>query len=102
MPNCFQLFRKSDTNQTTPLKLNVVDEEICNAFNIPVHSIFYGGGSINWFDTIGYMIATGCGELGEQSLKDKLTEWKMNERYHKVLQFMEENYTSTSFYEHGR
>lgn len=98
MPSCFQLFSKD--NPTDAVSLSKVDEEICSLLNIPVHNRFYGNGEVNWFDTIGYMIATSNDlQLGVPELRDKMKDWELDKRFFQALDYLEENYTSTSFYQ---
>jgi len=97
MPNCFQLFRKG--TKLPALSLNKVDEEICEHLGTLPNDRHYVAG---WFDCIGYLIATSNERyLGSDALRDKVKEWYPddNEPMHKILEFMESNYDSTSFYQ---
>lgn len=105
MPRCFQLFKKGTYNA---VKLGELDDIICReVLKCEPHPKFYGGDKFNWFDSIGFIIATtnDC-ELGSDKLKDKvLKEWFPNTEdsiYHvrakNVLEYLEENYSSTAFY----
>jgi len=55
MPNCFTLTRKSEPEKG-PVKLNVIDEDICRFFGKPVHLKHWYMG---WFDMIGFDLAMG-------------------------------------------
>ena len=99
MPSCFQLFDKQ-TNQA--VSLIALDESICaDVLNTQPHPRFYGGTVFNWFDTIGYMIATGK-PLGSQELRDhylKSDMWAEEAPIiSNVLDYLEARYTSHSFY----
>lgn len=106
MPSCFQLFPRGSSE---PASLNKVDEQICKVLNVPVDPRKYGGGYVdggfNWFDTIGFMIATNSDmELGSQKLRDhylKSDMWAEEApKIEKVLNFLQAYYTSTCFYQH--
>jgi len=93
MANYFQLFKKgSDLAE----ELNSVDEAICAHLGKQVHPEKYCCG---WFDTIGYLIASGR-PLGGDELRIKVNEWYEHSEEKlqvalKILTFLEENYTST-------
>ena len=104
MPSCFQLFKDGEAQS-----LNKIDEEICNLLGVEVDSICYGGKpndikSFNWFDTIGFTIATSDEKfLGSQELKDHYTKnsmWNKEEieKILKIIEYLETNYSSKSFY----
>ena len=103
MPSCFQLL---DKQSGEAVSLNSVDESICKeVLNVPVHEHNYGGGyapgAFNWFDTIGYMIATGK-PLGSQELRDHYLASDMWAEeapiIGKILDHLEARFTSRSFY----
>lgn len=111
MPSCFQLFPK---NSTEAVSLNKLDEDICTeVLNLPVHPKDYGAGKYNWFDDIGYKIATKSSHyLGSYALRryylKQIVLAKQNNDYswlrynlwmYKILMYLEENYTSRSFYQ---
>ena len=108
MPSCFQLFKKGESE---PISLNKIDEEICSVLEVPVHLTKYGGGyvkgALNWFDTIGFAIATDSEKfLGSQELRDYFLIsrdggiWDEEAPlFEKVLNYLEANYSSTSFYQ---
>ena len=103
MPSCFKLLDKQ-TGEAVPL--NKLDEDICkDVLGVPVHDKKYGGGYVagafNWFDTIGFQIATGK-PLGSQELRDhylKSDMWAEEAPIiSKILDYLEARYTSHSFY----
>jgi hypothetical protein len=103
MPSCFQLL---DKQSNEAVSLNKLDEDICkDVLNVPVHEKKYGGGYVkgafNWFDTIGYHIATGM-PLGSQELRDhylKSDIWAEEAPIiSKILDYLEARYYSHSFY----
>lgn len=107
MPNCFQLFRKEDTEKKEPLSLNLVDEEICSFLGVKVLDQSYGGSrpsGFDWYNSIAWVIANNNdSNLGSDNLHAKLNEWYEEdetrfEKMKKVLKFMEDNYISRSFY----
>jgi len=104
MANNFQLFPKGSN---TAARLFDIDEEICTkVLNVPVDAKNYGGAhsknSFDWFNTIGYLIASGR-KLGSEELRLKVAEWTENDPIGvKVLQYLEDNYTSNSFITIGK
>lgn len=103
MANNFQLFLKGSNKASL---LNDVDTEICTEIlKLPVHAKVYGGSGENrfdWFNTIGYLIASGR-ELGSEELRLKVAEWTDNDPIGvKVLAYLEENYSSKSFITFGK
>lgn len=101
---CFKLYSK-ETNEA--VSLNKLDEDICNeVLNVPVHETKYGGGYVegafNWFDTIGFQIASGK-DLGSQELRDhylKSDMWAEEAPIvERILNYLEERYRSHSFYQ---
>jgi len=97
MPSCFKLFKKTDGQAQS---LNKLDEEICTLLGVPVHPKKYGGHIYNWFDTVGFQIATGK-DLGSQELRDHYLSpmWIEDTWIIKVIDYLEDNYTSHSFYQ---
>ena len=100
MANNFQLFSKGSN---TAACLFDIDEEICTkVLNVPVDAKNYGGNSFDWFNIIGYNIAAG-NKLGSQELRDVVAKWTDNDPTGvKVLQYLEDNYTSDSFVTIGK
>ena len=113
MPSCFQLFKKGTYDAVS---LNRLDEDICRQIlNCEPHPRRYGGDVFNWFDSIGFIIATNSDcSLGSQELKDKINDWfplddqdRQDPRdiedannARKVLAYLEEHFASTAFYMH--
>ena len=104
MANNFQLFPKGSN---TAARLFDIDEQICTkVLNVPVDAKNYGGAhsknSFDWFNIIGYNIAAGD-KLGSQELRDVVAKWTDNDLIGvKVLQYLEDNYTSDSFVTIGK
>ena len=103
MANNFQLFPKGSN---TAARLFDIDEQICTkVLNVPVHEKVYGGsgeGRFDWFNTIGYLIASGR-KIGSEELRLKVAEWTENDPIGvKVLAYLEENYSSESFRTFGK
>jgi len=103
MPSCFKLL---DKQTKIAVSLSKLDEDICNeVLMVPVHQKKYGGGYVNgafnWFDTIGFMIATGM-PLGSEELRNhylKSDLWSEEAPIiSKILDYLETKYTSVSFY----
>lgn len=103
MPSCFQLL---DKQTGTAVPLNQVDESICKeVLQVPVDDHKYGGGYVpgafNWFDTIGFQIATGK-PLGSWELRDHYLNSNMWSEeaplISKILDYLEARFTSRSFY----
>jgi hypothetical protein len=98
MPNCFQLFLKGSSE---PVSLNKIDEELCQLLGKPVHFKQY---VVMWYDVIGWTIAVNGYALGSKELREKVEEYDklMDEDQGaliKCLDYLEENYTSTAFYQ---
>ncbi len=103
--DCFQLFKKGESSAVS---LNKIDEEICmNVLNVSVDDKKYGGGFVengfDWFNTIGFQMSQGKA-LGSQELKDYYstsTLWAEEAPIiEKIITYLENNYSSTSFYAH--
>ena len=98
MPNCFQLFDKSSCEVVSLIS---VDERICKeVYNVEPHSKYWGSTVFNWYDTIGFTIAMGrsLDQVRDHYVKSDvwLEELPI---INKVLDFLEDNYTTRSFYE---
>ena len=124
MPNCFALSRKGAPQGAPRLPLNtVVDVEIANHLGIPVDPRLW---CCDWYHVIGFLIACkqGC-DLGTSELRLQVQKWyddidsiyrlsvnngKMTEderlscrdRMLRILDFMEEQYTSDNWVQIGR
>lgn len=112
MPACFQLYRDGQI-QT----LNSVDAAICEHMGEEVDSEYY---CCNWFNIIGFSIAMGK-RLGSAELRETVDGWYRDSLYTdahfrdltggrqeaidrliKVLDFIENTYTDSSFYSRHR
>ncbi len=89
MANCFQLFRKGETE---PMSLVKVDEEICRHFNAPVdpEKWFH-----NWYNTIGFCCAMG-------KTWDEIREVMETPMSIAIVDFLEANFTTTAWYSPGK
>jgi hypothetical protein len=108
MPNCFQLFRKSDPK--TPVRFAVIDEELCALLNEPVNPVRY---VVGWFDIIGFRIAGGK-PLGSKELRGSIIqdlnigkrkdpeEEEFCAQVLKALDYLEEHFTSYAWVQIGR
>lgn len=103
MPSCFRLISK-ETNEV--VSLIKVDEEICQLLGVEVDLRHYGGveNGFNWFDTIGFMIATNSEMfLGSQKLRDHYLASDMWSEeapvIGKILNYLEEKYRSANWYQ---
>lgn len=95
MPQCFQLFAvQNGIVSIEPADLNYVDQQLCELLNKPVDKTHYVAG---WFDAIGWQIAVNNLQLGTDALRQKIKEFE-SENLNKCLEFLENNYSSTSFY----
>jgi len=98
MAQCFQLLDKQ-TNEA--VSLSVIDEQICNeVLHTPVHPKYYGGDKFNWFDTIGFQIATGK-DLHSEELVNHYNNDLWADEYplvKDIVSFLRERYVSRSFY----
>lgn len=108
MPNCIKFISKASKEAVS---LSKIDEEICNLLGVEVHENLYGGGyvkgSFNWFDIIGFRISTNNdNNLGQPALREYYKEstiWKEDlPVINKILDYLEENYTSSAWYQVGK
>ena len=111
MPNCFQLFPK--TNPSEPAILQQVDEAICANFHVDVDPKYWVAG---WYNVIGFLIALKGYALGSRELRLAVVSWydtplyrrdeKQRREYLKdqllILKYLEKHYTSDSWAEIGR
>lgn len=94
MPNCFTLTRKGEDS---PTPLSTIDKEICNLLNVEVHPRFYCT-ECNWFDTIGFFIATGIPLHSEQMMQKIVDHCNgFLDTFLKVLRYLRDNYTDDAF-----
>jgi hypothetical protein len=101
----FQLICKS-TNE--PVKLSSIDDEICRkVYNVEPHERFYGGNIFNWYDTIGFMIATGMSlEDGDNSVRKHYENSELWQEelpiINQVIDYLQDKYTSKSWISIGK
>jgi hypothetical protein len=93
MPNCFQLTKKGESEPTSLVK---VDEEICAHLGREVHPKWWCCG---WYDIIGFSLA-----MGDDFAKIRgwLEANNFSEDMIKILDYLEANYTASSWYETKR
>jgi hypothetical protein len=97
MPNCFQLTRKGDSS---PAKLQDIDRAICQNLDIPFSEDKWAA---NWYANIGLFLALG------KSFNDIIDLcWDINgyEAEHanltlRIAAYLNDNYTSDAWYQHG-
>jgi hypothetical protein len=101
----FQLIDKSTKEA---VRLSLLDDEICkNVYNVDPHPRFYGGDVFNWYDTIGFMIATGMNlEDGDNSVRSYYQTSDIWQEelpiINKVIDYLQTKYTSKSWVSVGR
>lgn len=101
MPACFQLRKKGEQE---PDDLIAVDESICKHLGASCDPERWVG---NWYDSIGYMLATCDHKLGSEGFKIKVKMWShgfdgyedRQQVLQPILKFLEENYESDSWHE---
>ena len=99
MPNCFQL---RDKLTGEPVSLNCIDEELCKeVLHCEPHSRFFGGNIFNWYDTIGYMMATNGWSIDSEELMNHYRNSDMWEEefplIERIINFLKGEYTSKSW-----
>lgn len=105
MANNFQLI---DKVTDLPVSLSKVDDDICkHVYNCEPHQTRYGGDVFNWFDTIGYMIASGLTlEDGENSVREHYKNSEMwKDEYpviDKVISYLQSKYKAKSWVSVGK
>jgi len=92
MPNCFSLTRKSNP-EAGPVKLTLIDEELCSHLGVEVHPEYWVHG---WYNSIGLMLAMGkswdeCREIFKDS--DVLLP---------IIDYLEANFITDAWAEIGR
>ena len=90
MPNCFQLISKKTGE---PENFSSIDEKLCAMFDVPVDDNRY---LCSWYDIVGLNLATGR-DFDEQRKMHWIAE---DESLMQIIDFLDENYTSNSWYEH--
>lgn len=102
MARCIQFI----SNQTQePISLNALDTKICNLIGVEESPSRYGGVGENaypWFHVIGAQIAEGHA-LNSAGLREQVEKWhnycpEARDNGVKILNFLEENFTSKSFW----
>jgi len=100
MPICFQLTRKSDL-KAGPVVLAKIDEEICEFLGITVHPDKWVQ---DWYNSIGLRLA--CGHSFEDirtEFKKYIDESENDSKFYTrltvILNFIDENFTTNSFYQ---
>lgn len=101
----FQIIDKS-TNE--PVRLSLLDDEICrNVYNVEPHPKLYGSTVFNWYDTIGFMLATGMSlEDGDNSVRNHYVNsdlWKEElPIINQVIDYLQSKYTSNNWVTVGK
>lgn len=102
MPNCFQLYRKGETEA---VPLNTIDEEICAHLGVPVHDTYYCG---DWYITIGFKLAMGrsfdhiIGYYDGAGLVTKGEEREYYDTLRKIAEFLNSKFSTNAWVEIGR
>jgi hypothetical protein len=88
MPNCFQLIRNGDKE---PRKLQEIDDDFWFLFEgkIEQNDKWY----CNWYNVLGLIYA--CGKSTEEAIS-----FVKETNLEKVAEFIDANYTVSSWYEH--
>jgi len=102
MARCIQ-FISNETQE--PISLNALDTKICALIGVEESTSRYGGIGENaypWFHVIGGQIAEGAA-LNSQELRSAVEKWhnycpEARDNGVKILNFLEENFTSRSFW----
>lgn len=91
MPNCFNLTRKTATNEG-PVKLAQIDDELCKHLGVVADPVKY---HLGWYDSVGFGLATGltfdqlrkmCKDSGDTELLP-------------VIDFLDANFTALAWSE---
>jgi len=104
MPNCFQLFRK--TEPTKAVVFQDIDRELCAYFNEPCHDVQWFHG---WYNYIGFALAMGndwtkleaditdiIREREATNDKDGVAYWQ---RMQDIRLYLAERFNSDAWYE---
>lgn len=104
MPNCFQLFPKSDPKNAVVLAK--LDDEICVHFGVTPHPTQY---YCAWFDIIGFDLAAG---KSFDELKKRYHEYVAEkehpedkafwQRQIEIADYIDANYTPNAWYQVGK
>jgi len=101
----FQLLDKT-TKVAVPLV--AVDEQVCiDVLNCTPHEKWWGGEVFNWYDTIGFQLASGKTlDDGEKSVRKHYQESDLwVEEYpiiDRIISYLQDRYTTKSWYSCGR
>jgi hypothetical protein len=107
-------FQLLDKISNTPQSLSLVDEMICKeCLNVEVHPNKYGGdwnkskGTFNWFDSIGFQIASG--KTLEESDNSVRNYYKSSEIWQeelpiieKIIDYLQSKYTAKNWVSWGK
>lgn len=88
MPNCFTLCKKEDPK--TPVAFSKIDDELRVHFEEPPDDKTYLGG---WYDLVGTALAHGM-------TWDKMREIFEGEGMLAIVDYLEEHYVSSAWYQH--
>mgnify|MGYP006919530035 FL=1 len=104
-------FQLIDKTNNEAIELSLVDELICKeVLNVIPHERFYGGSgknSFNWFDSIGFQIASGRTlENGDNSVRKYYQEsemWKPElPVIEQIIDFLQQKYTTKNWVSWGK
>jgi hypothetical protein len=102
MPNCFCLYRVSDTERK-PVPLSLIDDEICRHFGVVSDKIRYHAA---WYDIIGFELAMGksFSQIREGFEKEVETSQYADEYRHliEICDYLSSNFTPGAWAEIGR
>lgn len=105
MPNCFTLTRKSNP-EAGPVEFTEIDEEMCRHFGVPCDPVQW---YMKW-----YCFACEWGIALGATLKQLVDDWEdehllfddepseFDIRWHEILVWLDENFTSDAWAEIGR
>lgn len=88
MPNCFQLFKKSEP--TVACRFCDVDDEMCAHFGVTPDPVKY---YLGWYDVIGLGIALG---QSWDKMRDIHKDWP---EILPLIDYLEANYNTNAWYE---
>ena len=91
MPNCFSLTRKA-APEAGFVRFDIIDNELCAAFGVVPDEVQY---YLGWYDSIGLMLAIG------KSFADMRVIWAGDTEILKVVDWLDEHFTSDAWYWHG-
>ena len=91
MPNCFSLTRKA-ASEAGFVRFDIIDNELCAALGVVSDEVQY---YLGWYDSIGLMLAIG------KSFADMRVIWAGDTEILKVVDWLDEHFTSDAWYQHG-